>query len=273
MNRTAPSHVSSALNHPVHIRAHLPYAGDGQAVDRQTRRCLDLYLPETSNFPLLFFIHGGALMMGDKRLAQHVGLGFARLGIGVVAINHRFSPQVMHPVHIEDTAQAFAFTCRQLGHYGADVSRIAVAGHSSGGYLAGLLAADPRYLQAQGCSVAEICAVIPLSGFFHVDRVAPARPKHVWGETNEQWLAASPATHAHKEMPPTLLLYADGDENDRRLESIDFAQQLKNLGVTASAQEIKGRDHRSIFFKLFSANDETTTVMSRFLSQHLKLEL
>src|SRR5262245_62590551 len=74
---------------------------------------LDLYLPKGhKDYPVLFFVHGGAWAHGDKNtfgLYGLLGAAYARLGIGVVVTNYRLSPEVKHPEHVKDVARAFAW--------------------------------------------------------------------------------------------------------------------------------------------------------------------
>src|SRR4051794_15895190 len=83
---------------------------DGKDAD-PVRHKLDLYLPKgQKDYPVLFFIHGGAWRAGSKDGFGRLGRVFARNGVGVVAINYRLSPAVKHPAHIQDVARAFAWT-------------------------------------------------------------------------------------------------------------------------------------------------------------------
>jgi acetyl esterase/lipase len=89
-------------------------------------------------------------MMGDKNffgLYRGVGRFLASQGIVAVSINYRLSPGVRHPEHIKDVARAFAWTYRNIDHYGGDRSRMFLAGHSAGAHLVSLLATDERYLK------------------------------------------------------------------------------------------------------------------------------
>ena len=265
---TAPADGTSgqrdAIGHGnVHIVANLPYGADPYAPPKQR---LDLYLPAGANFPVLCFVHGGGLMMGDKAIVRRLGIACARAGIALAALNHRLSPAVAHPMHIEDIAAGVDWVARNIARHGGDAARIAIAGHSSGAYLAALLTADRRYLAPS--ALVHIRAVVPISGFFHVERLAPERPKHVWGSDPHAWADTSPATHAAAPQPPTLLLYADGDDAARRQESLDYGARLRELGTTTVVREINGRDHRSIFTRMDRADDSALVAMLEFLAAH-----
>ena len=111
-------------------------------------------------------------MIGDKKGMAALGHKFASRGYTTVLANHRLSPDVSHPEHINDIAAAFAWVHNNIQHHGGDPQRIFVAGHSSGGYLAMLLASDPAYLEPYSLTPQHIRGVIPISGFFYIDRLA-----------------------------------------------------------------------------------------------------
>lgn len=221
---------------------------------------LDLYVPnEARDAPVLIFFHGGALIRGDKAGQKHVGRRFAGSGFLTVCANYRLSPGVMHPSHTEDAASAIAWVVKNIALYGGDPDRIFVAGHSAGGYLAALVVLDPRYLEAHNLSPTLVRGVIPISGFFHVGRLAPSRPKHVWGTDETIWISASPSRYVNADAPPMLFLYADHDAPERRKENTDIVQELKAAGHdAATSTEIVDRNHTTIWQRLNADGDETS---------------
>src|SRR5262245_18228170 len=138
----------------------------------QVKHKLDLYLPKgQKDFPVLFFVHGGAWSMGDKRffgVYSSFGKQFAKHGIGTVVTNYRLSPGVQHPEHIKDVARAFAWTQKNIANHGGKADQIFVCGHSAGGHLVALLATDETYLKAVGLGLNTIRGVIPISGVYQV---------------------------------------------------------------------------------------------------------
>src|SRR5262245_64343164 len=84
------------------------YSGPDAAA---TKHKLDLFLPKGhKDYPVLFFVHGGAWTSGDRKLYGPFGRLLAKNGIGAVIISYRLTPQVQHPGHIEDVARAFTWT-------------------------------------------------------------------------------------------------------------------------------------------------------------------
>lgn len=231
---------------------------------------LDIYIPDgKASAPVLFWVHGGGLTGDDRGSNDNapVGQRFASEGYVSVVPSYRLSPQVTHPAHIEDVAKAFAWTVRNVATYGGDPSRIIVAGHSAGAYLIGLLAYDRRYLQRENLSSDRMLAVIPISGFYFVDRVAPMpdRPRSVWGSEPAGWLAASPAQYVRKDAPRTILIYADGDEGWRRLDNEDFKSAVLKTGGRIESHQISGRSHMSILRRMPGPDDETTALMLKMM--------
>ena len=253
----------------LHIHQDIPYRGTDDV-----RQTLDVYAPDGArDAPLLVFIHGGGLLFGDKALVAHVGQRLAAAGIVTVAPNHRFSPAVTHPGHIEDAAAAVAWALQHGQDFGADPRRLILAGHSSGGYLVGLLATDARWLDAAGVERAAIRGVAPISGFFHVPRLAPERPQSVWGEDDAVWRDASPAQHIDAGVPPMLLLYADGDNDARKAENVDFAAALRAAGAPEPGLiEVRRRDHRTIFTTLNLPGDASMNALLDFIAAHTLVE-
>lgn len=229
---------------------------------------LDLYLPDSGpRFPVVVVVFGGGLRQGDKKEEAAIGRRLAADGLGAVVVNYRLSPSVQHPAHVEDLAAAIAWTKRTIGDHGGDAARTYVLGWSAGAYLAALVALDPRYLGAHGLAPATaLSGVVPISGFHHVERVAPARPKDTWGADPSAWPKASSAAYARKDAPPFLLLYADGDAADRKQESRDLAAALTAAGHTSvRAQEIGGRNHTTVWRNIANEGDAALAAVTAFV--------
>jgi acetyl esterase/lipase len=235
---------------------------------------LDLYIPQgAKNAPVIFSLHGGLLMAGDRREDAFVGQRFAAAGYVTAVISYRLSPQASHPAHIEDTAAAFAWVKRNIRQHGGDPDHILVTGHSAGAYLAMLLAADPRWLAAHGLSARDIRGVAPVSGFYWVDKpgVAPDRPKSVWGSDPTVWVDASPSRYLRADLPPILILDTDGDEAWRQQQARDLAAALRKAGhKDVTTHKVLGRTHMSVWTEMNeSPTEETSSQILRFAARVL----
>jgi acetyl esterase/lipase len=88
--------------------------------------------------PTLIWIHGGALIMGDRRgIDDKFCDPLLAAGFAVVSIDYRLAPETKLPAILEDVQGACKWVRDQgPGLFQADPRRIAVAGNSAGGYLA-----------------------------------------------------------------------------------------------------------------------------------------
>jgi len=87
--------------------------------------------------PILVWIHGGALIMGNREgISAPVKKWAAEKGYVLVSIDYRLAPETQLPEIIKDIEDAFAWIRKdgpRLFH--ANPAKIAVAGGSAGGYL------------------------------------------------------------------------------------------------------------------------------------------
>ena len=103
------------------------------------RQVLDFYRAKSDKpAPLLFFIHGGGWVSGDKKDPAGLSQCLAA-GISVVSINYRYTWQaqiagVMPPVEapLRDAARALQFVRSKAKEWGIDPSRIGASGGSAG---------------------------------------------------------------------------------------------------------------------------------------------
>jgi len=262
---------ADAQSHTVTVVKNLDYVAGVEYPDGKDR--LDLYIPQgVANAPVIFSLHGGALSIGDRSEETFVGERFAAAGYLTVVTSYRLSPQVSHPAHIEDAAAAFAWVKRNITRHGGDPDRIIVIGHSAGAYLAMLLATDPRYLAAHKLSPRDIKGLVPVSGFFWVDKpgVAPDRPKYVWGNERDTWVDASPARYLRGNLPPVLLIDTDGDEDWRQQQNIDMAAALRSAGnKDVEKRQVRGRTHMSVWTEMLDGESEETSSLILLFAKRL----
>jgi len=230
---------------------------------------LDIYTPKgLKDFPVVFFIHGGSWTSGDRKMYGNMGQMFASQGIGAVVISYRLSPAVAHPGHIEDVAKAFAWTHANIAKYGGRADRIFVAGHSAGGHLTSLLAANPEYLKKHNLSSKNIRGIIPISGVYDIP--AGMFPKIFIG-TQEEIKNASPLKNLTAGGPPALVMYADQDYAGLDTLAKLYTAKLGELKVPTTLELIKSRTHITIISKMMmSATDPASKLALDFIRQNAK---
>jgi len=129
------------------------------AYGSHARQVLDFYQAKDATVqkpsPLLFFIHGGGWMNGDKANPDFLK-NCLEAGISVVSINYRLLPDAIEqkiypPVKacLEDSARALQFVRSQAGEWHIDKGRIAGCGGSAGGFNVLWLAYHPDMADAK----------------------------------------------------------------------------------------------------------------------------
>ena len=88
--------------------------------------------------PVIIWVHGGALIMGDRGGIPDEQLDtYLEAGYAVVAIDYRLAPETKLPGIVQDVQDAFRWV-REAGPglFNAAPTKLGVVGHSAGGYLA-----------------------------------------------------------------------------------------------------------------------------------------
>jgi acetyl esterase/lipase len=238
---------------------------DGKDADPVKHR-LDLYLPRgRKDFPVLFFVHGGAWKSGDKKIYAPLGERFARQGLGTVIINYRLSPAVKHPEHVKDVARAFAWVHGHIKDYGGRADAIFACGHSAGGHLVALFATDDSYLKAEKLAPGDIKAVIPISGVY---LIVPPLFSSTFGTDVATYKDASPLEHVRGNHPPFLILYGDRDFPTCDVFSERMCQALTDARCEARTVKVKDRDHISIIKRMVDDGDPAARAIVDFVVQH-----
>ncbi|HHQ49601.1 MAG TPA: hypothetical protein ENK19_12055, partial [Acidobacteria bacterium] len=158
-------YVIDAVDTAFYVPYNVPPAAGG------AKHTLDIYQPHgRTGTPVLFFVHGGAWKQGDKNIYPELGNTFAGYyGFTTVVISYEISTDpwnAVFPEHIDDVADAFAWTFHHIAEYGGDPQRIWLFGQSAGGHLVSLLATDGSYLERRGLSTDRIRGVVTMSGAY-----------------------------------------------------------------------------------------------------------
>lgn len=145
----------SFAENPVPTLSNVPYGG-------HARQVLDFYQAKSDQpAPLLFFVHGGGWMTGDKVNPDFLSLCLSH-GISVVSINYRLIPEAMEekvepPVRacLEDAATALQFVRSKATEWRIDKTRIAGCGGSAGGFTVLWLAFHPDMARPESANPLE----------------------------------------------------------------------------------------------------------------------
>jgi acetyl esterase/lipase len=246
----------------------LPYRPDTTADAYAKERCkLDLFLPPAEagkSFPVLVWFHGGGLEEGNRLGFKKMAASLVAQGIAVVMVDYRLSPKATYPAYVEDAAAAVAWTHAHIAEYGGDAKRVFVGGHSAGGYLAAMVALDPRWLTAAGMKPSDLAGAVPVSGQMathYTIRKERGLPKEV--EIIDE---AAPLAHARKDAPRLLFIAADKDMHNRVDENQRMVAALRAAGhAVPDLLVVPERDHSTIMSKMIDAEDPGRKAMVAFI--------
>jgi acetyl esterase/lipase len=87
--------------------------------------------------PVLYNIHGGGMVLGNRRMGLVDVLDMAlEAGAAVVSVEYRLAPEHPHPAPVEDCYAGLLWVADNTAELNADPGRIVVVGTSAGGGLA-----------------------------------------------------------------------------------------------------------------------------------------
>src|SRR5262245_49237097 len=112
------------------------------------RQTFDVYAPiEATDAPVIFMVHGGAWMIGDKtnrRVVDNKVAHWVPRGFVVISANYRMLPDAGPLEQARDVARAVAAAQQEARTWGADGNKLVLMGHSAGAHLVTLLGASPE---------------------------------------------------------------------------------------------------------------------------------
>jgi arylformamidase len=265
------------------VSRNIPYA-----VPANERQMLDVYAPESAkNLPVVFWIHGGGWVVGDKTSVQAKPKAFVDKGYVFVSTNYRFLPNVDMETIVRDIAKSIHWVHDHIAEYGGDPKRLLVMGHSAGAQLAALICTDDRYLKAEGLSLAIIKGCVPVDGDTYdvplmiatsaSRRKALGQPDPKFGHFEK--FGSDPVKHRdfsavnhvarEKGIPPLLLLHV-GDHPDTSAQAQRLGSVLTEAGIAAKVFGAKDTSHSKINENLGLPEDPSTKALFEFADEMAK---
>ncbi len=163
---------------------HLKHWAQASQLVRQQHRCvldqaygaapserLDIFPAETSNSPVMVFIHGGYWRSLDKSDLSFIAPAFTQRSVTVVVPNYALCPAVDMEAIALQCAQAVAWTWRHIAKHGGNPARIAVLGHSAGGHLAAMMLSCRWRDVGDDLPARMLIGALSISGLFDLEPI------------------------------------------------------------------------------------------------------
>lgn len=269
-----------SVTHAQDVKRNIPYVENGHE-----RQVLDVYAPANAkNLPVVFWIHGGGWVEGDKGDVAMKPQWFMERGFVFVSTNYRLLPSVDMGTLTRDVAKAFGWVNKHIAEYGGDPRRVLVGGHSAGAELAALICTDDRYLKAEGVSFDVLLGCVPVDGDTYdvpaiietaetrlrVHHLPPRVNGHreKFGNTAENHVNFSAVTHVAKGkgIPPFLILHV-ASHPDTSAQAFRLGAVLKDAGVPVTTFGAKDTSHVKLNNDLGLPDDPATKVLSEFVAR------
>lgn len=200
----------------------------------------DVYrLPGEDTRPAILWLHGGALIFGDRgSVKEHQLERYLRAGYVVVSADYRLAPETKLPEIVQDLKDAYAWMREKgPGLFQIDPERIAVMGNSAGGYLT---------LMAGFCLTPRPKALVSFYGYGDITGAWTTRPSPEyakWEPVAKQEAYAAIGTAALSESPPypRVEFY-----NYCRQHGLWLAEVAGIAGSDPEVQSAEARDYRPV---------------------------
>lgn len=249
---------------------------DGYTVKRDIaygenpRQSLDIYIPDgATHAPVIVFYYGGSWQFGTKNDYRFLGQAFAEKGFITAVVDYRLYPEVKFPEFIEDGARAFAYIQAHAAQWGGDPSRVYVAGHSAGAYIAMKVGGDPTYLANAGGRRSDVRGIIGIAGPYDFLPFTDDAIKAIFSTAPDA--ATQPINHLTAPMPPVFLATGEDDDVVDPRNSARVEAKLKSMGSTVEMHRYPDTDHIDIMLSLaqrFRSRTSLLEDMAHFVNAH-----
>jgi acetyl esterase/lipase len=256
------------------VERDVPYAEP-----KNERQTLDVYAPKAGqDHPIVFWIHGGGWMQGDKADVKLKPQAFVDKGFVFVSTNYRLFPDVSIKTIAQDVAKAIRWTHDHAKQFGGDPGTILVMGHSAGAQLAALVCTDDSLLKAEGLPLSIIKGCVPVDGDTYdvpmqiatVEQKRGDRYKWKFGdEQSRQDLSAVTHVAKGKNIPPFLILHVAGHPETGG-QSQRLVKVLQGAGISAKAYAAENSEHDKLNDGLGVPDDKPTQALFDFVDGVLK---
>ena len=205
--------VDESLNQPYMNRQEVPLA-------------MDVFKPVTEEgreLPVIVTIHGGGLVMGDRKLSRNFNRILAGHGYLVFSVEYRLAPRANFAQQLDDVCAGMDLIGRELVNYDVDFSRTFLIAESAGAHLATYVTAmrgSKKLQEVIGYKPSKMTfkAVGLICGMFYTQKMDPIGlllSEQFYGdmENSERFLEYMNPENPEilNNLPPSFLITSRGD--------------------------------------------------------------
>lgn len=215
---------------------------------------LDIIFPKekAEDAPVIFWVHGGAFVGGDKSDVTEYAVQLAANGYVVVNMNYALAPGYQYPTPLYQVSEAYEFIQKNAEKYGLSLENVYFAGDSAGAQIAAQyvnIQTDAFYAEQVGIEqtvdATTIKGALLFCGPFNLQRLSQVESGKIvqiimdrvgwayigsrnWRELPETQLA-SVADHVTENFPASFI--TDGNTGSFEAHGVELAEILESKGV------------------------------------------
>ncbi|HUB85571.1 MAG TPA: prolyl oligopeptidase family serine peptidase, partial [Rhizomicrobium sp.] len=145
-----------------------------------------------------------------------------------------------------------------IAEYGGDPDRIFLAGHSAGGYIAVMLAANPKYLEDASAKLSWVRGVIGIAGPYDFLPLKDPTLITIFGGADRT--DTQPITYVDGKRPPMLLTAGTDDKTVDPGNATRMAAKLRSFGSSVEVKMYPGTSHVGIILSVAPTLRGNTTL-------------
>jgi arylformamidase len=193
------------------------------------REMLDIYAADKAGGPVLVYIHGGYWRSGSKEDNCNFVPTFTKRGATVVLVEYDLCPQVTVADIVRQTRSAIAWVYKNIVRYGANPSKVFVAGHSAGGHLAAMALAHDWANEGMPADLMK--GAVATSGVYDLDMVMEISVQEQVRMTPEIAKQNSPLLHPPRVKCPLVVAVGGAEPKGWQQMSEDYFNYCKQHGM------------------------------------------
>ncbi|MBO5714598.1 MAG: alpha/beta hydrolase [Clostridia bacterium] len=228
---------------------------------------LDLHLPESEEFDLFIYFHGGGLVRGSHKSVEVFAETLAKNNIATASIQYSLYPDAKYPDFITDCAYSVKWLKDNISKYGK-CKRVFVGGSSAGGYISMMLCFDNKYLNAHGIEPTDIDFYIhdagqPTAHFNVLKEFGKDSRRLIVDETSPMYYVGTSEKYA-----PMLFIVSDDDMFGRYEQTMLMVKTLEHFGHIENVHlEVMHSKHCKYVYK---ADENGDGILANVILKYVK---
>lgn len=228
------------------ISSHVTLVSD-VAYGKHPKERFDVYAPQhttpLASLPVIFMVHGGAWMIGDKTyqnvIENKVAYWVEQKGYLLVSINYPMLPTTPVSDQLKSVAKALGYFQANAEKYGGDKNKVVLMGHSAGAHLIAMLASSDALYKTYAITPPK--AAVSLDSAV-LDTPSLMSAKHLrlydraFGDNPAYWQTLSPYHQlSTKRMPFAAVCSTKRDDSCPQAKA--FLEKAASLGTVVALVE------------------------------------